>query len=119
MENMVDNKVFVRGIWVQVISEDMNKIIGAPDYAEDAYSIMMEDGITPDALAYKLCIHANNVAWTTGKNNQPLSFPTSALRPHLIPLLKFICCRLIPTTHTSNVTLDRGTLLLAIMEKGR
>ena len=40
MENMVDNKVFVRGIWVQVTSEDLNKIIGALDYAEDAYSLI-------------------------------------------------------------------------------
>ena len=84
MESMVDNKVFVRGVWVQVTSEDLNKIIGAPDYAEDAYSLMMEEGITPDALTSKLCIQTERIVWTTGKNNQSLSFATSALRPHLI-----------------------------------
>lgn len=41
------------------------------------------------------------VIWATRKNNQSLSFNVGAL------LFKLICSRLIPTTHTSHVTLDR------------
>lgn len=59
------------------------------------------------------------VIWITGKNNQNSNFNAGALQPKWTPLLKLICSRLIPIMHTSHITLDRATLLYAVIKKMR
>lgn len=51
------------------------------------------------------------------KNNQNLSFNVGALLPTCTPLLKLIYSRLIPTTYTSHITLDKVILQYAMIGK--
>lgn len=36
-------------------SKEINKFIRAPDYEEDEYSVLMDDGVDTTDLAKKLC----------------------------------------------------------------
>lgn len=55
LEERVDDKVFVRGKWISMSSEAINKLIRAPDYEEDEYSVLMDDGVDTTDLAKKRC----------------------------------------------------------------
>lgn len=65
----------------------------------------------------ELCQSNKEVIWAIEMNNQNLNFNDGALQPKWTPLFKRICSRLIPTTHTSQITLDRAILLYAMIEK--
>lgn len=52
-----------------------------------------------------------------GRNKQNLSFNVRELQPRWTPLFKLICNRLIATSHTSYIALDRAILLYAMIER--
>lgn len=45
------------------------KLIRAPDYEEDTYSILMDEGVDTTKLVKKLCQDDEEIIWTTCKNN--------------------------------------------------
>lgn len=55
LEERVDDKVFVRGKWVDVSSLVINNLIGVPKHEEDDYSTLIEDGLDKNELVRKLC----------------------------------------------------------------
>lgn len=57
------------------------------------------------------------VTWVTREDNRHLSFNVKALLPCWTPQFKFICNRLITTTHTSHVTMDCVILFYEMIEK--
>lgn len=67
MEKKVDDKVFVRGNWVTITSEDINKMVEAPDYEEDEYLELTDEGVDTKELEKKLCPANKEVISVTGK----------------------------------------------------
>lgn len=55
-------------------------------------------------------------AMDNDKKEQYLHFNSNDLVPKFVSLMKFICSRIIPTKHTSNVIVDRAVLLFAIVK---
>lgn len=78
LEQRVEDKVFMRGKWVDVSSEAINSLISAPEHEEDDYFVLME-GLETSELVERLCQHGKEVIWTTGMNNQHLNFHAGAL----------------------------------------
>lgn len=76
----------------------------------------MEEGVEIDELEEALCSEEKEVVWTTSKHNEQLNFHAGNLKPQWV-LFKLICNRLIPTMHTSHVTLDKVVLLYAMIKK--
>lgn len=64
----------------------------------------------------KLCQSDKEAMWASGKNNQNLNFNVGALQPKWALLFKLVCNILIPTMHSSHITLDRAILLYAMIE---
>lgn len=117
LEERLEDRVFVRGKWVDVSSEAINNLIGAPKHNKDDYTMLMEEGQETNVLVQTLCSPDREVIWATGKTNRHVNFNVGALQPKWIPLFKLICCRLIPIKNTSHVTLDRAVLLYAMVQK--
>lgn len=69
--------------------------------------------IVIEALESQLCQLQQDVPRKLGMNNQYVNFHASALLSRYVPLLKFVCR---PTSHVSNVTVDRAILLCAIVD---
>lgn len=46
--------------------------------------------------------------WNMGKHGTFLIFHANALLPKYLPLFKLVHCRLMPSSHTSNVTMERS-----------
>lgn len=55
LEEKVEDKVLFRGKWVTMTSEDIDKLIGAPDHEEDDYSVLMHEGEDTTELVKRLC----------------------------------------------------------------
>lgn len=100
-----------------MFSEKINKLIAVLDHDEDECSILMDEGIHMVQLVRKLCPVDKEVILVTQKNNQNLSFNVWALHPIWTPLSKLIWSRLIFTTHTSHITLDKAILLYVMIGK--
>lgn len=45
LEEMIDDKVFVKGKWVDISSLAINKLIGSMKREEDDISVLMEEGL--------------------------------------------------------------------------
>lgn len=45
LEDGVENKIFVRGKWVDVSSEAINNLISGSEHDEEKYSVLMEEGL--------------------------------------------------------------------------
>lgn len=54
--------------------------------------------------------------WNKGNHDTLLNFHANALLPKYMPLFKLICCQMIPSSHTSNVVVERAPLLFAIVK---
>lgn len=115
LEESVNDKVFVRVI--NMSNEAMSKLIRALDHKEGEYSVVMDEGVETIELVKKLCQAHKEVIWVISKNNQSLSFNVKELLSSWTLLFKFIYSRLISTTHTSHITLDRAILLYAMIGK--
>lgn len=100
-----------------MFSEKINKLIAVLDHDEDECSILMDEGIHMVQLVRKLWPVDKEVILVTQKNNQNLSFNVRALHPIWTPLSKLIWSRLIFTTHTSHITLDKAILLYVMIGK--
>lgn len=70
LEGRVDDKVFLRGKWINMLSEKINKLIGAPDHEEDEYFVLMDEEVETTELVKQLCQEEKEVIWAIGKNNQ-------------------------------------------------
>lgn len=54
MEDRVDDKVFVRGKWISLSSEAINKLLGAPNHEKDDYFVLMDERVETNELEEKL-----------------------------------------------------------------
>lgn len=55
LEERVDDKVFVRGKWVNISSMAINNLIGALEHEKDDYSVLMEERLHTNELVRKMC----------------------------------------------------------------
>lgn len=99
-------------------NEAINKLVEEPVHEEDNYSVLMEEGVDTKELENKLCQDNKGVNWVTGKTIRPISSMSGHCTLWTL-LFKLIYIRLIPTTHTSYVTLDLAILLYTMVEKMR
>lgn len=86
LAEMRNEKVFVRGVWVMLTSETIDKLEEAPDHEEDDYSMLMEEGVDTMELEKKLCEDNKEVIFDIGKNCQPLTFNARTFLPRWIVL---------------------------------
>lgn len=56
----------------------------------------------------------STLQWNKGKLDNLLNFHANTLLPKNLPLL--VSCQLMPSSHTSNVTMERAKLLVTIVE---
>lgn len=45
VDKRVNDKVSVRGKWINMLNERSNKLIGAPDQEDDKYFVLMDEGV--------------------------------------------------------------------------
>lgn len=43
LEEIVDDKIFVRGKWINISSKAINKLIGVHDHEDDEYSVLVDE----------------------------------------------------------------------------
>lgn len=98
-------------------SMTLGKLLKTPEYDKGEYSQMMEQGVEAEDLEDVLWQEEKVLVWKTDKDNQQLNFHANNLMPQWMPQFKLICNRLIPTTHTSHVTVERAVLLYAMIKK--
>lgn len=79
LEERVNDKVFARGKWINMLSKAINKLIGAPDNEEGKYFAPMDEGVETLEIVKKLCQVNKEVIWATCKKNLNLSFNVAAL----------------------------------------
>lgn len=63
VEDRVDDEVFVRGVWMMLASEAINKLVDTLEHEEDDYSLLMEEGMDAKELEKKLC--QNTRKWSS------------------------------------------------------
>lgn len=54
LEDRIDDKVFVRGKWISLSSEAINKLLGAPNHEKDDYFVLMDERAETNELEEKL-----------------------------------------------------------------
>lgn len=69
LEERVDDKVFVRGKWVNISSVVINNLIRTPEQEEDDNLVLMEECLDTIELVEKLYQIEKEVILATGKNN--------------------------------------------------
>lgn len=79
LEERVGDKVFARGKWINMLSEAINKLIGAPGNEKGGYTTLMDEGVEIAEIVKKLRQVDKEVIRATCNKNQNLSFNARAL----------------------------------------
>lgn len=87
LEERIDDKVSVRGMWINMSSKAINKFIRAPDHKEDENSVLMDEGVETTELVKKLKTLHCRCACST-KHTYIHSLHTHIL--HIIPAMVLI-----------------------------
>ncbi|KAG9458684.1 hypothetical protein H6P81_003192 [Aristolochia fimbriata] len=88
----------------------INVFYGLPDEEVDMLHLRQEVTLD-DHVAY---LYPNGAEWATGTYGRPRNILKRDLRPETRVWMYFICVRLLPATHYTEVTVDHAYLLYAI-----
>lgn len=67
LDDRADDKVLVRGKWINMSSETFNKL--SSEAFKDEFSGLIDEGVDTIELAKKLCLANKEVILATGKSN--------------------------------------------------
>lgn len=74
----IEEKIFVRGMWIECSGSVINKLFQCPNIGQDDYSRLRE-GVDTEKLEKVICQHDKNTQWKKRQNNQLLNFHVVAL----------------------------------------
>lgn len=115
-EESKDDHVFVQGGWVEFNEWVINETLRDMVVEDDEFEKFMTEKLDIKCLVAKLCRKPYEMSWRVCEKEQYLHFNSNAMVPMFIPLLKFICSRIIPTKLKANATVDRAVLLFCIVK---
>ncbi|PIN12644.1 hypothetical protein CDL12_14745 [Handroanthus impetiginosus] len=82
--------------------------------AEDEYEYLTHEQFDVEQMTQRLC--NGLVVWEMGHKDQLKHFKAKKLKPECRNWLHFICARMMPCTHVSDITYDRVVLMFVILE---
>lgn len=107
-----DISVFVRGKMVPFDRTTINRLYHLPDIEHDEYSTYAREELDLEQVILKLC--RPGTQWKF-RGHEALSFKTSELSVTNKVWHSFICAKLLPVTHISDVTRERAILVYTIV----
>ena len=114
-ESPTAHKAFVRGKEVKYDSATINSLFRF-DYnptGPDDVDLLLNNEAHIPMITEAICINGRTT-WTMARETHA-HFPSKDLHPQLRVWHHFICARLVPTKHLSEVTKERAALLYAIL----
>lgn len=115
MKGIKKGHIIVWGKWI-TFNEELQKVIGCLELDDEFFKVQMDEPNIEENEA-TLCKKDQIVEWNRDKHDNLLNFCVNALLPKYLLLLKLVCCRLMPSSHISNVTIERAQELMAIAHK--
>lgn len=112
-KGMKDDYLCIRGVCVEFNKLAINEILHCPNFEEVHYKKFMSEEVNIVVLESQLWQTKQVVPWQFGKKDQYVNFHANGLAANYGPLLKFVCCRIIPASHVSNVIWDRAVFHFA------
>ena len=108
-------KVFVRGKEVKYDATTINNLLRLHynPMGPDDVDLLLNDNDNLPVFTHAICL-SSGTRWNMVREG-PAHFPSKDLHPHMKVWHHFICARLVPTKHLSEVTKERAALLYAIM----
>ncbi|PIN14475.1 hypothetical protein CDL12_12899 [Handroanthus impetiginosus] len=104
----------VRGKNVNFSARTINSLFGTPSIdTPGEMQEFLEDHPLLDTICGLIC--RENSQWTLSRLNEPIHFPRTTLTFAADNWLRFISARLLPSSHTSEVTRERAVMIYAIL----
>ncbi|PIN20436.1 hypothetical protein CDL12_06877 [Handroanthus impetiginosus] len=104
----------VRGKNVNFSARTINSLFGTPSIdTPGEMQEFLEDHPPLDTICGLIC--RENPQWTLSRLNEPIHFPRTTLTFAADNWLRFISARLLPSSHTSEVTRERAVMIYAIL----
>ncbi|PIN13262.1 hypothetical protein CDL12_14119 [Handroanthus impetiginosus] len=104
----------VRGKNVNFSTRTINSLFGTPSIdTPGEVQEFLEDHPLLDTIYDLIC--QENLQWTLSRLNEPIHFPRTILTFTADNWLRFISARLLPSSHTSEVTRERAVMIYSIL----
>lgn len=107
---------WVRGVTVDYRVETIQALLRLParPRAADDWSIHSREIVDLDGIVAELCVPGTVWKFKAG-TTEPLNFPASTLNRYARAWNMFICAKLMPSSHSHDVTVERAILLYGIL----
>jgi len=109
--SFIDEKVVVRGTQVDCSGVAVNRVLGLEAVRLDSHTLLSFEK-NKEKILSRLCPE-EIITWTTGKKK---AFRADALSPEAKVWLHFVSSCISPTSHTSDVSIERGMIIYSIIE---
>ena len=115
VEGPTGHKVFVRGKEVKYDNTTINNLLHLQynPVGPDDMDVLLNNKANIPMITQAIC-QSKGTRWTIVRDAHA-HFPLNDLHPHMKVWYHFICARLMPTMHLSEVTKERVALLYAIL----
>ncbi|PIN07716.1 hypothetical protein CDL12_19711 [Handroanthus impetiginosus] len=103
-----------RGKNINFSDKNINSLFGTPSTdTPGEVQEFLEDHPPLDTICELIC--RDNPQWTLSRLNEPIHFPCTTLTFAADNWLRFVSARLLPSSHTSEVTRERAVMIYAIL----
>ncbi|PIN07042.1 hypothetical protein CDL12_20397 [Handroanthus impetiginosus] len=104
----------VRGKNINFSARTINSLFGTPSIdTPGEVQEFLEDHPPLDTICDLIC--RESPQWTLSRLNEPIHFPRTTLTFAADNWLRFVSARLLPSSHTSEVTRERAIMIYAIL----
>ncbi|PIN11733.1 hypothetical protein CDL12_15663 [Handroanthus impetiginosus] len=104
----------VKGKNINFFARTVNSLFGTPSIdTPGEVQEFLEDHPPLDTICGLIC--RENPQWTLSRLNEPIHFPRTSLTFAADNWLRFVFARLLPSSHTSEVTRERAVMIYAIL----
>ncbi|PIN18678.1 hypothetical protein CDL12_08647 [Handroanthus impetiginosus] len=104
----------VRGKNIKFSARTINSLFGTPSIdTPGEVQEFLENHPPLDTICELIC--RDNPQWTLSRLNEPIHFPRTTLTFAADNWLRFVSARLLPSSHTSEVTRERAVMIYAIL----
>ncbi|PIN19977.1 hypothetical protein CDL12_07343 [Handroanthus impetiginosus] len=104
----------VRGTNINFSARNINSLFGTPSIdTPGEVQEFLEDHPPLDTICELIC--RDKPQWTLSRLNEPIHFPRTTLTFAADNWLRFVSARLLPSSHTSEVTRERAVMIYAIL----
>ncbi|PIM99547.1 hypothetical protein CDL12_27957 [Handroanthus impetiginosus] len=104
----------VRGKNINFFARNINSLFGTPSIdTPGEVQEFLQDHPPLDTICELIC--RDNPQWTLSRLNEPIHFPRTTLTFAADNWLRFVSARLLPSSHTSEVTRECAVMIYAIL----